>query len=401
MVVLRLLGALMGGAACVLALAGACGGSEFTSDGAGGAGNDGGGPPGSGGCGAPADCPGQDLQCAKRSCEAGACGITNLALGDPTAEQYIGDCKTVRCNGQGAAIVEPDETDTFDDGNECTEDLCQGGVPSNNPLLDAPCSLMGSGTGVCSSAAICVECIDEGDCSGGDDICVEGHCVPASCDNDAIDGGETDIDCGGTECLPCNDLSTCKKDSDCLSGVCDALLCQVPTCRDDVHNGAETGVDCGGATSTCKACQAGQPCGAPSDCVSQVCVGGKCKLPTCVDGVTNGQETDQDCGGTHCNGCPLGLACIKDGDCQSGYCDDTSVCADRCLNQVRDGAETDVDCGGPTCTQCGLDARCLCNTDCKSDVCCIDIGTGLENEGTCVADLASCNGSPVNICPIN
>jgi hypothetical protein len=401
MVLLRLLAGLMGGAACVLALAGACGGSEFTSDGAGGSGNDGGGPPGSGGCGAPEDCPGQDLQCAKRSCEAGACGITNLPLGDATAEQYAGDCKTVRCNGQGASLVEPDETDTFDDGNECTEDRCQAGVPTNEATPGAACSLRSRGAGVCSAAAICVECIVGGECVEVGDLCVEGHCVPASCKNDGKDGEESDIDCGGPDCLPCDDLKACATDSDCVSGVCDGLVCQVPTCRDDVHNGAETGVDCGGAASTCKACPAGQPCGAPSDCVSQVCIGGKCKVPTCLDGVTNGQETDQDCGGILCMGCPMGLGCIKDGDCQSGYCDETSVCADRCQNDVRDGAETDVDCGGPSCAPCGLDARCLCNTDCQSQICCIDVGSDVDDAGTCVADIPSCNGSPVNICSIN
>jgi hypothetical protein len=400
MVLLRLLVGLMGGAACVLAMAGACGGSEFTSDGSGGAGNEGGGPPGSGGCGAPADCPGQDLQCVKRSCDAGACGIVNVPLGEPTPEQYAGDCKSVYCNGQGATLVEPDGADPFDDGNECTEDGCQAGVATNEPLPGAPCSLPGGG-GVCTVAALCVECTDSGDCTQAGDICYEEHCVPETCANGVMDGDETDLNCGGPECAPCADLKACKLDTDCVSGVCDGSICQVPTCRDDVHNGAETGVDCGGQASGCKACPAGQPCGSPDDCISHVCFGGKCKLPTCLDGVRNGQETDQDCGGPNCDDCPLGQECIGDGDCQSSYCDGSSHCADRCLNQQHDGAETDMDCGGPICVPCDLDERCLCNTDCQSGVCCIDPTSDSDDGGTCVADLPSCIGAPVDICAIN
>ena len=52
----------------------------------------------------------------------------------------------------------------------------------------------------------------------------------------------------------------------------------VPTCSDGVQNGNETGVDCGGP-----------------DC-------GVC--PTCDDGIQNGDEEGVDCGGTNCTiGC--------------------------------------------------------------------------------------------------
>ncbi len=52
----------------------------------------------------------------------------------------------------------------------------------------------------------------------------------------------------------------------------------VPTCSDGVLNGNETGIDCGGPD--CNAC------------------------PTCDDGIQNGDETGVDCGGSNCNiGC--------------------------------------------------------------------------------------------------
>jgi hypothetical protein len=55
--------------------------------------------------------------------------------------------------------------------------------------------------------------------------------VPPSCSDGVKNGDETDIDCGGTLCLPC------------------------PGCSDGIKNGDETGIDCGGPD--CPACQPG------------------------------------------------------------------------------------------------------------------------------------------------
>ena len=53
-----------------------------------------------------------------------------------------------------------------------------------------------------------------------------------------------------------------------------------------------------------------------------------CPVPTCTDGIMNGDETWIDCGGTVCNPCP--------------------PCGDGVMN----GNETGVDCGGPDCPVC-------------------------------------------------
>jgi hypothetical protein len=58
-----------------------------------------------------------------------------------------------------------------------------------------------------------------------------------------------------------------------------------------------------------------------------VCDGaGTCILPSCEDGIRNGQETDIDCGGPDCGACELGQMCNVDSDCQSGFCD-SGFCA--------------------------------------------------------------------------
>ncbi len=43
---------------------------------------------------------------------------------------------------------------------------------------------------------------------------------PAHCFNSVVDSGETGLNCGGTECVPCSGTETCAKNSDCVSNVC-------------------------------------------------------------------------------------------------------------------------------------------------------------------------------------
>ncbi len=50
------------------------------------------------------------------------------------------------------------------------------------------------------------------------------------CENGVQDADETDVDCGGVDCLAC------------------------PTCTDDIQNGNETGIDCGGDCGICPVC---------------------------------------------------------------------------------------------------------------------------------------------------
>ncbi|GEM_PF-2197679 len=73
----------------------------------------------------------------------------------------------------------------------------------------------------------------------------------STCDNDILDGDESDLDCGGS-CEPCDPGLACLTDSDCASQICVDDLCQAPTCEDDIKNGDEFGIDCGGPCVLCK-----------------------------------------------------------------------------------------------------------------------------------------------------
>ena len=102
-----------------------------------------------------------------------------------------------------------------------------------------------------------------------------------------------------------------------------------PTCADGVQNGLETDVDCGG--DACPPCQLGRACNDGADCVSGTCTGGHCAptsimcepvmagSPSCGDCVKDGMETDVDCGGDACPPCALAHACAIDADCATGH----------------------------------------------------------------------------------
>ncbi|HHH31549.1 MAG TPA: hypothetical protein ENK57_24815 [Polyangiaceae bacterium] len=112
--------------------------------------------------------------------------------------------------------------------------------------------------------------------------------------------------------------------------------CTVRVCNDDGSCGTDTpmGTDCaddGGVVcdgnGNCVACVDDEDC---SD--GDTCMNGTCGTPSCTDGITNGPETDIDCGGG-CGPCLNGQGCLVPTDCNSGVC----------------SAETCVPCNGGDC----------------------------------------------------
>jgi hypothetical protein len=75
-----------------------------------------------------------------------------------------------------------------------------------------------------------------------------------TCDDVITNQDETDIDCGGLICEPCEIGKTCKFDFDCYSGFChpENNTCAYPTCNDEYKNQNEEGIDCGGPCPPCE-----------------------------------------------------------------------------------------------------------------------------------------------------
>lgn len=128
----------------------------------------------------------------------------------------------------------------------------------------------GGDTGTGTDGAVTADAADAADAAPLDD----------SCTNKKFDTGETDIDCGGPKCPKCIDGKTCVAATDCTGGFCESNTkqCATPSCQDTLKNGGETDVDCGGTTA-CRRCALGRGCLANTDCVSGTCVDGACACP--------------------------------------------------------------------------------------------------------------------------
>jgi hypothetical protein len=122
-----------------------------------------------------------------------------------------------------------------------------------------------------------------------------------------------------------------------------------PTCGDNVKNGAETDVDCGGGL--CTPCNAGKSCAVDKDCRDKICGAGSCVAASCSDGIKNGSESDVDCGGPDCMPCGDGRICAGGNDCQSRVCNGAACQAPSCSDGFQNGDEVGIDCGG-ACAPC-------------------------------------------------
>lgn len=245
------------------------------------------------------DCPEPiDKRCGTAVCDDGICGIaiTSWIL----ASQRAGDCKRAVCTFEGMVVEQDDPWDVYDDGAECTFDVCAGGVPVNLSILKVACPVEGEGYCLDSEHAQCIDrnaCIPEDVC---DSYISSYKYAPPTCFDDVKDGTETDVSCGGL-CAGCSAGKMCNAGSDCDSGVCASGTCKEPTCDDGVKNSGETDVDCGRGCAG-RLCADGKGCEVAANCGSRVCWAGRCQAPTCTDGVENGDETGVDCGGP-CSDC--------------------------------------------------------------------------------------------------
>jgi hypothetical protein len=340
--------------------------------------------------------------------------LTPLAIvlaacaGDPPPSDQTGAASSP---GQCAnGVQDHDETDVDCGGSVCTAcangKRCASASDCQSLRCDAthvcvrptsPCAdgvKDGNETDVDCGGDTCPPCVNFKGCGTNSD-CQSGYCdfydgrcysIGPTCANGFRDGTETDYDCGGGACPPCDIDYRCHVASDCISDYCTpAGWCELPPllCKDGIKDGDESDVDCGGPT--CERCAEGKACRVGSDCRSSDCVSRVCTpVPaTCVDGLLDGDETDVDCGGSCPWLCGIHEMCKVDADCQTGHCDPSShtCAASPCTDGIQDAGETDVDCGG-TCAPCALAQGCLVDADCQSLAC---DGVSL----TCVPDL--CN----------
>ena len=218
------------------------------------------------------------------------------------------------------------------EANVCSAGMCNGcsDLIKNGKETDLDCG-----------GPVCPKCADGKTCTAATDCtskgCLNGMCSP--CADGVQDGDESDVDCGGTGnsggvmCPRCANGKVCAQTSDCANGNCDGFKCG--SCSDGLLDGNETDIDCGGS---CPGCAESKVCLKGTDCALGVCdvppmsttsssstsTGGVNTTPgvcnTCTDMMTDGNETDKDCGGATCKKCVVGEVCKVNIDCMSGIC---------------------------------------------------------------------------------
>ena len=222
------------------------------------------------------------------------------------------------------------------------------------------------------------KCSSSDECAAGLS-CVCGRCLqpcePEAACSTAATGVETSCFqtgsaavqelCGGDD-APALCLQECSGDGcgeglACVEGACVPRAGSTDHCSDGVTSGDESDIDCGGS---CLACPERAACLRHVDCESAVCRADVCQSATCTDETRNGDETDVDCGGEVCAPCEAGMVCAEASDCNSRACVDEICAGPSCVDAVLNGDETDVDCGG-SCEECQDGAQCLEQVDCR------------------------------------
>ena len=130
------------------------------------------------------------------------------------------------------------------------------------------------------------QCNENMDCESK--FCIEGYCADPTCYDGAENGIESDVDCGGN-CPKCENGEECEnKDNNCKSGYCNIVTgkCSPPgKCQNNILDAGETDIDCGGP---CDGCGEGDFCDIDDDCLSGLrCIEGICKADSDGDGILN------------------------------------------------------------------------------------------------------------------
>jgi hypothetical protein len=285
----------------------------------------------------------------------------------------------------GTGCVHKDNHDPCEDGSACTvEDHCQLGVCS--PGNDADCDDGNPCTDdMCDAVAGCFHLVNKAPCQQGDKCSPLGECDKGQCINlvplDCNDGNPcTQDSCApDTGCVnvpvegvPCDDGSACTAQDACAGGSCAGtpVLCDDKNpCTDD---SCEPAVGCIHAPNT-GACEDGNPC-----TVGDVCGQGKCLAgppAKCDDGELCTKDS-----------CDPKTGCVHS-PTSNGQCNDNNPCTlwDHCdagkcvglqLKQCDDGVACTTDScnAGGNCVYTPSNAACDDKNPCTSDVCDMKLG---------------------------
>ncbi|RLB65038.1 MAG: hypothetical protein DRI90_03060 [Deltaproteobacteria bacterium] len=301
----------------------------------------------------------------------------------PSQDQTTGDCQELRCDGNGV-VKSSNIWDPFNDGIDCTQDVCVSGNPIHNPRpLNYGCN--DNGGTYCDGNNSCVECNSATQCPAAPD-CQYQTCLSNSCDTGnwsastpAPQSYQTNGDCktrvcngsGGVNGDIAEDGDLPDDNNECTSNLCNSGTPSFPAVTDGTACTSDnlycTGVeDCQGGACT----SPGDPCGPDSDANCSAC-----------------DDQDNDCNGNEPNLSP----------CDDGlHCTGTDTCnaSGGCANHAGDPCApyTDADCSGG----CNEGNNGACDTD-EPNLSACDDGTACNGTDTCNA-TGSCVNHTGNPC---
>jgi hypothetical protein len=261
-------------------------------------------------CLTPADC-GNDTPCGTRTCNNATCGWSYTPAGT-IDNGTAGDCQLLSCSGSSEVPTPVAGDDPIVDGNPCTDDLCNGTVPSNpNSMAGATCDDGGSpGNGECDGAGTCRDCVTAAGCSSGQACFNQACCTPIP----------QSTACAGKQCgtepqgcgLPDHSCGTCPV----ATPACTAAETCVECVTDADCANHPDGSDCNPQTNQCR-------CGSNAHCQNSP-AGPECLLGRC------GCNGGGDCNvtqhwGDSCLGSDV-CGCSGNGDCAPGQTCVTQKC---------------------------------------------------------------------------
>ena len=215
-------------------------------------------------CLAAGTCPGgPDTTCQTQTCANGSCGLAFADAGTLVSIEPAGDCQKLVCDGAGGTTSVADDTDLPTSTNQCLQNVCTGGVPSNPPK-PATTTCNQTGGSECDGTGACVQCLTAADCPGGPDT----ECNTRTCTNGVC----------GLDQPPMGTALVAQTPGDCQTAICDGSG-GITSVADDsdtpVNSNQCTTVMCiGGAPSTTNSAQGttcnqdgGHTCDGQGSCV--------------------------------------------------------------------------------------------------------------------------------------
>lgn len=211
----------------------------------------------------------------------GCCADSSECAADEMCDPELWECTAISTD----SVCGDDVTsgaEECDDGNRNTE-VCDYGAMSC-AVCDADCFQVAGATSYCGDSMVDTAAGEECDAPGSrscDDACRVVR--PSLCSDGSLNGAETDIDCGGPECPPCETGEFCEMDRDCAAS---AALCEfMPFCGSDL------------------VCESFFECDDGDVCTEDVCDGAVgCVHRTPAE--ICGDRIDQDCDRRIDEGCP-------------------------------------------------------------------------------------------------